>query len=64
MIKLSEAEEMLREIYGYSDRQLEAEIRQAEKALEKEGRQEATDAEFDALLARIRERQSGKGRKK
>lgn len=53
MKKLSEIEEMLKEIFGYADWQLEDEMRQAEDALEKEGRIEVTEKEYEALMERI-----------
>lgn len=58
MKKLSKIEEMLKEIFGYADWQLEDEMRQAEDALEKEGRIEVTEKEYEALMERINKRRN------
>lgn len=52
---MNRAEQILREIYGYTDEQLLEDARQAEEELKREGgAEEVTEAEIQDMLERIK----------
>ena len=52
---INKIEEMLRELYGYTDEQLLEEVRMAEEELERDGgNYEVTEAEIDDMLERMK----------
>lgn len=51
---MKRAEEMLRELYGYTDEQLLEGARMAEEELEQTGGAEVTQEEVEAMLEKIR----------
>lgn len=50
---MKSVEEMLREIYGYTDEQLLEDARMAEEELMREGGAEVTQEEIEAMLEKI-----------